>query len=303
MAMSSIFWNTNGTGDGASTYTSAQLVEWLRSTFLADPAAQGVLSGVGSSFAVTGTATPLTVGSGMAYVYGFPCWDNSAASVTVPTPVVGTTGHRVVLRATWSTQQVRVALKSSTDGIATPPALTQTAGTTWEVSLATLTVTTGGVITVTDTRQFAHFNTKVSAGMLDAGAALSNLGFTPWYSGNDGDGSGLDADKVAGVDIAPIRRQGGDATNWSSVGTTNYAPPTQITQCGAVNTNSGPATVTFPVAFSAPPVVVATVAAQTNAFVQVHTVTATQASFRVMLNSGSLPSGIVPITWIAIGPA
>lgn len=441
MAMTSIFWNTNGTGDGASTYTSAQLVEWLRSTFLADPAAQGVLTGVGSSFAVSGTASPITVGSGMAYVYGFPCWDNASTSLNVPKPVVGTTGHRVVLRATWATQQVRVVLKSSTDGIATPPALTQTAGTTWEISLATLTVTTGGVITVTDTRQFAQFNSRVSTAMLEdnaattsklvngavtqgklaAGAVTSDklsdhavtfskiadaavtaeklapgsivgaLGYTPlnkaggaglgalditkasaktsgmhweagiqitapqeeiaggkrpaialhrsghdaialyydggnllrfrnssnedgllWHTGNDGDGSGLDADRVAGVDIAPLMRRGGDGANWAYPGTTALAPATMRTQVGvseaATASTSGVIDIAFPTSFAGAPVITAnsvTNSAGGIAFdcvIAISNITATGCRLNWKSASNATISRIA-ISWIAIGPA
>ena len=167
MAEGSIFWTTGGAGDGASAYTQAQVTDWLRRTFLSNAATEGVLAGYANSLAVSGTSSPVSVATGAAVVYGFPYENTSAVSLTVPTPTIGTTGHRVVLRANWTARTVRIALVSSSNGVATPPALTQSAGTTWEVSLATLSITTGGVITVTDTRAYAHFATRLDRSQVD----------------------------------------------------------------------------------------------------------------------------------------
>lgn len=250
MALQSIFWDTNGTGDGAAPYTEAQLAEWLRKSFLSDPANEGVVPGVGGEFAVTGASSPVTVAAGFAYVYGFPAWDNSALQLALPTPVIGTTGHRVVLRADWAPQTVRVVLKSSSDGVAAVPALEQAAGTRWEVGLAEVAITTGGAITITDSRQRAHFNTRVKNSMLDpgsvttekladgaitatklgsgavttpklgdgqvtapklaSGAVVAQLGYTPWGPTNDGAGSGLDADLLDGIQAAQFWRTDND---------------------------------------------------------------------------------------------
>lgn len=353
MALQSIFWTTNGTGDGAAAYTQAQVTEWLRKFLLADPAGEGVIPGVGGDLAVTGTSSPVAVAAGAALVYGFPAWSSASENVTVPTPVIGTTGHRIVLRANWSAQTVRVERISSSDGVAAFPALTQTAGTTWEISLATLTITTGGIITVTDARQYAHFNTKLSGANLDSasvpaaklasgaalanldngsvtaaklasGAAVGNLGYTPWHAGNDGagsgldadlldgfqasqfwrpdndgDGSGLDADKLAGVDVAPIQRRGGNASNWNVGGTTNYSPAAVRMQTGVhIHTGGVTNTVTFPVAFSAPPVVVACTDNPASP-IGVDAGSTTASGFTYVM-SGTI--GAQRISWIAVGP-
>jgi hypothetical protein len=89
-------------------------------------------------------------------VQGFSYWNSSASTLAVTTPTTGTTGGRVVLRADYSAATVRTVVKLNTDGNAGIPALTQVANTTWEISLATFTVTTGGVITVTDDRVYAN---------------------------------------------------------------------------------------------------------------------------------------------------
>jgi hypothetical protein len=107
-----------------------------------------------NGLAVSGTSSPMTLATGSACVYGFFYHCTVAGDVTKATPSVGTTGFRVVLRAGWTAQTVRVAVVSSADGVSTIPAVTQSAGTTWEISLATGTITTGGVITLTDARTF-----------------------------------------------------------------------------------------------------------------------------------------------------
>jgi hypothetical protein len=173
VAQNSIFWTTGTSGDGTSAYTQAQLFSWLKRSFLGDASTEGVLKGYAGALAVSGTSSPISVAAGAAVVNGIPYESDSAVSVTVPTPLIGTTGHRVVLRADYAAKTVRIALLSSSDGVASPPAVTQADGTTWEVSLATLTITTGGVITVTDTRSYAHFRTGVNTAMLDDQAVTS----------------------------------------------------------------------------------------------------------------------------------
>lgn len=160
MAESSIFWTTNGTGDGGANYTESQLVAWLRRTFIRDVTTQGVLAGYANGLAVSGTATPVSVATGAGMVYGFPYESTGVETVTIPTPSVSTRIDRIVLRASWAAQTVRIARVAGVEG-GSAPALTQTAGTTWEISLAQLSVTTGGVITVTDQRSYCHFNTTI----------------------------------------------------------------------------------------------------------------------------------------------
>jgi len=108
--------------------------------------------GVGSLL-VTGTATPVSIAAGTAVVAGMWYENDAATTLAVSTPGANPRRDRVVLRASWASQTIRLALLAGVEA-ATPtaPALTQTFGTTWEVSLATVYITTGGVITVTDER-------------------------------------------------------------------------------------------------------------------------------------------------------
>lgn len=160
MTQSSIFWPTSGVGDGASQYTDAQLFAWLRRTFLRDLTTEGIESGFANELAVSGATSPVSIATGAAIVYGIPYENTAAVTQAIATPSIGTTGHRIVLRASWAAQTVRVVDIASADGTAAIPALVQIAGTTWDIPLATLTITTGGVITVTDARVFRFGKTK-----------------------------------------------------------------------------------------------------------------------------------------------
>jgi hypothetical protein len=94
-------------------------------------------------------------------------------------------------------------------------------------------------------------------------------------------------------------RQGGSATNWNTVGTTNYAAASARIQCGVILT-SGTITVTFPVAFSQVPVVFLTSGFH-NQIASVDAVTAS--GFTGVLEfSGDSPSD-KNVNWLAIGAA
>ena len=198
-----------------------QLNNWLRRTFLNAAASEGVLLGYANALACTGTATPIGVATGAAMVYGFPYENDTSTTLAVTTPAVGTTGGHVVLRVNWAAQTVRLFAVRNTDGVNSTPALTQVALTTWEIRLCSFTVTTGGVIAITDTRAYCHFNTAVSASMIDAlavatgdiadnavtnakirqGAALSVIGVT-------GNATANVADIAAASDGHVLRRSG-----------------------------------------------------------------------------------------------
>lgn len=170
MAEKSIFWSTTGTGDGtAGGYTMADLINWLRRTFNSDNfAAQGPLAGYNNQLAVTAAAPNVTIATGAAYVYGYPYENDAVVSINIPTPSAATRIDRIVLRASWAAQTVRITRIAGTEG-AGAPAITQTPGTTYDVPLAQVSITTGGVITVTDERQFCHFASRVAAENIDDG--------------------------------------------------------------------------------------------------------------------------------------
>lgn len=282
MTERSQFWTTGTTGDGSTTITEAQTVEFFRKIFTTDQqAAEGVLLGVDNELAVSGVSSPVAVATGAAMVSGFYYQNDASLNVTIPTPAANTRIDRIVLRASYgTTRTVRVTRIAGTEG-AGAPALTQTAGTTWDIPLAQVSITTGGVITVTDQRSFCHFATRVNQAMLDADI--------------------VDDTKVGNRVPALIRREGGHATDWAVPGTTEYTPGAVRMQCGVAEMANGQTNllVTLPVAFSGLPIVFLTVQEITGGtgwyFVEDVLVNA----FEI---TRSTSTGPTYVGWLAIGP-
>jgi hypothetical protein len=162
MAEYGLFFTTNGIGDGVP-YTSAQHFAWLQSTF-----GDGVCTGRGFELRAEVSGGNVIIKSGAAYSGGAFYENTSDITVTIPTPSIGTTGHHIVLRKSETAQTVRVALLSSSDGVASIPTVTQDANT-WEFSLYTLTKTTAGVVTLTLTRRFIrpYISKRIGGSSLD----------------------------------------------------------------------------------------------------------------------------------------
>jgi len=123
---------------------------------------RGVLKGWLNELAVTGVATPVAVDTGGAIVYGMPYENTVSVNVAVPSPTTDTRQDRIVLRRDWSAQTVRITRIAGVEGGGVP-AMTQSAAPSgsgiWDIPLATLSITTGGVITVTDAREYCQFGT------------------------------------------------------------------------------------------------------------------------------------------------
>src|SRR5690606_38751083 len=99
---------------------------------------EGVLRGVLAELAVSGTASPVSVAAGAAIVEGFYYKNDTAMSVTVPTPNSATRFDRIILRADHSARTVRIARLEGTEGSGGAPGLTRIAGTIWEIHIAYL---------------------------------------------------------------------------------------------------------------------------------------------------------------------
>lgn len=221
MAEKSMLWATGTSGDGTAAYTEAETTRLFKSLVGNDPATEGVLFAVDGNLAVTGTASPLAVNSGAAFVNGYFYWNTASVNVVVTTPVIGTTGGRVVLQMITANKTVRIALIMSSDGVPGYPALTQTDNVKWEISLADFTITTGGVITLTDARGWIHMPTKVSNSMIDdlsvgtAKLANDSVDNTKIRNsaglsviGRSANSTGDPADIAAGADDEVLRRSG-----------------------------------------------------------------------------------------------
>lgn len=193
MVEKSILWTTGATGDGTTEYTQSEVIRWLRQAWLADNTTEGPLKGYSGELEVTGASSPVAVAAGGAFVYGFPYWSTASENVVIPTPSAQTRIDRVVLRVSWAAQTVRIERLAGTEGAAAP-ALTQSDGTTWEISLAQCSITTGGTITVTDEREWARPNIGVDENMIDASVAGNAL--------TGGDGTPLAVAVGAGLEIS-----------------------------------------------------------------------------------------------------
>jgi hypothetical protein len=152
MAERSQFWPTGTTGDGAAAIDQGQTLEWFRDLFTPHTAAgasptQGVLYGVLGGLKVTsapGGVSPVTVAAGAAVVEGF--YYKNDAPVNFVIPASGSVRvDLIVLRADWAARTVRLVRKAGTEGSVTPPALTQVAGATWEITIAAITSAAGFV--------------------------------------------------------------------------------------------------------------------------------------------------------------
>lgn len=157
MTERSTIWNTTGTGDGPEAgFGIAQWGRFLAALGGGGDARSGVIPGLLNELRVTTDAADIAVATGWALVDGHGYENDAEESYTPTTPSVGTTGHRVVLRANWAAQTVRITDLASADGTAAIPAKTTTPGTTYDLDLASYTITTGGVVAnLTDLRTFA----------------------------------------------------------------------------------------------------------------------------------------------------
>ena len=118
----------------------------------------GVCAGYLNELEVTGAVTPVTVDTGAALVHGKWYLNDSALTIAVPVPAGATRYDYVALRSIWppaaGAQTIRAVLIQGVEGAGVPPPLTQNDGVQWEIPLAILSTTIGGVITVVDDRHW-----------------------------------------------------------------------------------------------------------------------------------------------------
>jgi len=168
VSQESIFWPTDGVGDGTATgYTSDQWKWAMRMMWTVDPTTEGVALGFLNDLGVTNPGgVTLRVASGGGVVYGLPYRNTANVDFTLTTPVINTTGWRLVLRADWAAQTVRLVLLESADGVLAAPGVTQTAGVTWEITLATGTITVVPAVAVTDARAYLEPGIQLGPGRI-----------------------------------------------------------------------------------------------------------------------------------------
>ena len=298
MTEASWLWTTGGAGDGASTYTRANWSDILKviAACLDD---EGVAPAYLNALAPSTTgANNARIATGGALVDGKPYLNNANVDVTIPSAVGGgnTRIDRVVLRADWTAQTVRITRIAGVDAASpSAPAITQTPGTTYDIMLCQALVNTSGAVTLTDERVFAKVGS--ANGLADGIVALAKL-------------AADSVDDTKAGDRVPqfYRRQGGSATDWSSPGTTTRTPGAVRMQAGAITINptengSFDVAVTFPTAFSDKPMVIVGRGDVNTFTITVSAITITASGFTlrcVVTDLSGATSG--PVFWLAIGP-
>lgn len=264
MAITTMLWATDGTGDGtANGYTDAQVQRLFRGLHLNDPEIQGVLAGQDNELAVTTPgANQISVATGQALIYGLHLY-NDAPVALAPSSPAATTGGIVYAAVDWSTKTGAINFRQNTSGNTDIPALTQNAGTAWEIPLASYQITSGGAITLTDLRRFT------------GGALAINR-----QGGSATDWSWVGSDNYL---AQPAKMQAG-AGNCNSSGIATIAYPEAF--------SSAPLVFVMPdSAVEGGPILIA----------RAHSITSSQ--FEVQVVNGSLSNpGAVSFAWLAIGP-
>ena len=163
MAESSIMWTTGGAGDGTNPYTMAQVIKWLERTL-----GSGIHLGYTNECEPTEAAPNVAVDSGAATIHGFPYENTAALNVNIPNTGAGDERiDRIVLRANWAAQTVRITRIVGVEAPApVAPAITQNDGVTWDEYICQARVTDAGAITVTDERTYSDINTQIQQGRL-----------------------------------------------------------------------------------------------------------------------------------------
>lgn len=150
----SLPWAGQSVGD-AGPYSDDDWSDVWRKLFVQDRAVQGIIRDYLDELAVSGVTSPVDVETGAAIVDGKFYENDAAATIAVPTPSVSTRVDLIVLEKDFAAQTVRITREAGTEG-AGAPSIVQTDGTTWQIPLAQASITTGGVITVTDARTFVY---------------------------------------------------------------------------------------------------------------------------------------------------
>lgn len=171
MTQRSFFWNGIIVGD-AATYTEggkgyhasvsthdSPLCRMFRALWNGN-GNRGVLYGWTNELEVTGAATPITIDTGAAIVYGLYYENTSAITKAISTPTVARRYDRVVVRRDWAAQTARIHVITGMEN-GSVPSLTQgwSTRTTYDIPLATLLVETDGTITITDNREYCTYST------------------------------------------------------------------------------------------------------------------------------------------------
>lgn len=154
MTQTSYYWDGTTTGDATlAPYTEFTYHTLWRKMFLPDRTLQGVLQSYEDELQVVGVSGGVSVGKGIALVDGFYYENDARITVPIPTPASSTRIDLIVLRKDILAQTVRVVYLDGVEG-GSEPGITQVDMGTWDIKLAQVTITTAGIVSVVDQRNF-----------------------------------------------------------------------------------------------------------------------------------------------------
>jgi len=305
----SYLWTTGGAGDGAAEYTRSDWHKILE--IIGGCHGEEGVGDFENHYDATYSANTITIDTGMGISDGKPHHCSVAGDITIPSAVGGgnTRIDRIVLRADWTAQTVRLTRIAGTDAASpTAPAITQTSETTYDIMLYQVLVDVGGTTSLQlDERVWAAAGLAGdglvvnTSGGLDVNVDDSTIEISADVVQVKDDG--IDDTKCGNRVPQFYRRQGGSVTSWISPGTTTYTPTGVRMQAGAKQWTGGSAAsgtlaVTYPVAFSQIPIVIAT--CQNHDDVVCNVANQGAASFRIDWSSASSYTAL-DLSWIAVG--
>lgn len=182
MAQLSGFWTTTGggAGDQQVSYTQAQLAKAFQ-VISACSGFEGVAGGYLNELSATVPSNnTVTIAPGGGVVDGHWFYLDAPINKTIAsaTGAGNTRIDRIVLRCSWGTtfKADIVVLAGVNAATPSPPALTKTSGTTYDITLWQARVTTTGVVTLTDERTWAKQKdiTVFQLKVVGDGALLTN---------------------------------------------------------------------------------------------------------------------------------
>lgn len=154
MTQTSYYWDGTTIGDATLAPVSNLMFHKMwRLLFMSDRTVQGVLQGYGDELIVHGVSGGISVGTGIALVDGMFYENDKKVVINIPTPLSSTRIDAIVLRRAINDGTIRVYRVPGTEG-GGAPTITQIDSGTWDIRLANVSITTGGIITVTDFRQY-----------------------------------------------------------------------------------------------------------------------------------------------------
>jgi len=151
----------------------------------------------------------------------------------------------------------------------------------------------------------------IAGKIADAGVVAGNLASGAVSATGQLANNIVDDAKIGNRVTALIKRQGGSATDWSTLGNTNYIPDAVRMQAGvrgltvAADNTFFSYTLTWPIAFAYPPIVLATIEYDmVKLTVVTKNITTTGCNLIISTGDGSQFGFIItfPIHWLAIGP-